>query len=121
MGTPRLRIASISKRTKSAGSVSRIDAHCGPIIAMHTSQRSRASRSPRSAFPTRRGSSLIGGLGLAPFFAPHGLECTELEWWAESPVGARDYPLRACPALEHLPRTCRSAGQKPYLLSSVKC
>lgn len=30
---------------------------------------------------------VIGGLGLAPFFARHNLRCTELEWWAEARVG----------------------------------
>jgi L-ascorbate metabolism protein UlaG (beta-lactamase superfamily) len=31
---------------------------------------------------------VIAGLGLAPFFAGHGLACTELEWWGETRVGA---------------------------------
>jgi L-ascorbate metabolism protein UlaG (beta-lactamase superfamily) len=31
---------------------------------------------------------IIGGLGLTPFFARYDLECTELEWWAETRVGA---------------------------------
>jgi Beta-lactamase superfamily domain len=31
---------------------------------------------------------IIGGVGLAPFFARYGVGCTELEWWGESRVGA---------------------------------
>ncbi len=31
---------------------------------------------------------IVGGLGLAPFFASHQLTCTELEWWAETRIGA---------------------------------
>jgi L-ascorbate metabolism protein UlaG (beta-lactamase superfamily) len=31
---------------------------------------------------------VIAGLGLARFFARHGLDCSELEWWGQSRVGA---------------------------------
>ena len=34
------------------------------------------------------GRPVIAGLGLGPFFAAQGLECTELEWWGETRVGA---------------------------------
>jgi len=30
---------------------------------------------------------IVAGLGLTRFFAGHGLECTELEWWGEARVG----------------------------------
>lgn len=30
---------------------------------------------------------VIAGLGLAPFFARHGLACSELDWWSEVRVG----------------------------------
>lgn len=33
------------------------------------------------------GRPIIGGLGLAPFFARYELPCTELEWWGEARVG----------------------------------
>jgi len=33
------------------------------------------------------GRPIIGGLGLASFFAGKGLGCTELDWWAETRVG----------------------------------
>jgi L-ascorbate metabolism protein UlaG (beta-lactamase superfamily) len=31
---------------------------------------------------------VVAGLGLAPFFAAHDLGCTELDWWAETQIGA---------------------------------
>jgi L-ascorbate metabolism protein UlaG (beta-lactamase superfamily) len=36
----------------------------------------------------RVGRRVVAGLGLAPFFSAHGLECTELGWWHEARVGA---------------------------------
>jgi L-ascorbate metabolism protein UlaG (beta-lactamase superfamily) len=33
------------------------------------------------------GSPIVGGQGLAAFFAKHQLPCTELEWWGETRVG----------------------------------
>lgn len=32
-------------------------------------------------------SPVVAGLGLAPLFAKHGLECRELDWWQEANVG----------------------------------
>lgn len=37
---------------------------------------------------TAVGHPVIAGLGLADFFADHGLSCTELDWWAEARVGS---------------------------------
>lgn len=34
------------------------------------------------------GRPVIAGLGMAPLFAGHGLDCTELPWWSETRVGA---------------------------------
>jgi L-ascorbate metabolism protein UlaG (beta-lactamase superfamily) len=33
------------------------------------------------------GRPVVGGLGLAAFFASKGLPCTELDWWSETQVG----------------------------------
>ncbi len=42
------------------------------------------------------GKSVIGGLGLAAFFAEQGLGCSELEWWGEQRVG--EVTVRFVPA-----------------------
>jgi L-ascorbate metabolism protein UlaG (beta-lactamase superfamily) len=34
------------------------------------------------------GRPVVGGLGLSAFFASKGLDCTELDWWSDTRVGA---------------------------------